>query len=430
MTPKRIEIGQGIALNLLSCDKFKTNCLSVTFLCPMEAETVAENALLPYVLKRGTERFPTMMALTKELEMLYGAQIAAQVNKVGDLQYFGFRAEPIRPEYAEGCDVTGQVLSLMGEMLQRPFLEEGLLCPAYVEGEKQILIDAVRSRINHKGNYSLLRCREEMCANDPSALPEIGTEEMLAAVTPETLTARLETVRRTYPMEIWCVGSFDEHALTEQVRAIFLSQERSPLSLPDTKAFVAGEGVRRITEEQPVKQGKLCLGFGTDIRSGHPLVPAYALMLEVLGGSPTAKLFVNVREKMSLCYYCSSVPDVKKGLMIIASGIEVSDRDKAEAAILREVEACQEGRITEEEILSAKRSVANALRTLYDDPAALISWYFKRLLIGSTESPEAYGARIEAVTLEDMVKAAKSLTLDTIYFLNGTLPGEEDDDCE
>jgi predicted Zn-dependent peptidase len=116
--------------------------------------------------------------------------------------------------------------------------------------------------------------------------------------------------------------------------------------------------------------------------------------------------------------------------MIIASGIEVSDRDKAEAAILREVEACQEGRITEEEILSAKRSVANALRTLYDDPAALISWYFKRLLIGSTESPEAYGARIEAVTLEDMVKAAKSLTLDTIYFLNGTLPGEEDDDCE
>ncbi len=428
MTPKRIEIGKGIALNLLPCDKFKSNCLSVTFLCPMSAETAAENALLPYVLRRGTERFPTMLALTKEWEMLYGARVAGKINKIGDLQQFGFQVEPLRSEYAEGCDVTGKILALIGEMIYRPHLENGMLSPSYVESEKQILIDAVRSRINNKGQYSLLRCREEMCGDDPSALPEIGTEAQLSAVTAESLTKRLDEARRTYPIEIWCVGSFDEAVLTEQVREIFLKGERAPLSLPATVAFTARESLNRVTEDLPVKQGKLCLGFGTEIRTEHPLSAAYTLMLEVLGGSPTAKLFVNVREKMSLCYYCSAVPDKKKGILVLASGIEVSDRDKAEEAILREVEACKQGNISQEEVVSAKRSIANSLRAIYDEPGALITWYFRQYLNGKTESPLEYGKRIEAVTVEDMAKAAGTLTLDTVYFLNGTLVGEEDED--
>ncbi|MBQ4064979.1 MAG: insulinase family protein [Clostridia bacterium] len=430
MTPKRIELGQGIALNLLPCDKFKTNCLSVSFLCPMSEETAAENALLPFVLKRGTARFPTMLALTKELEMLYGSRIAGRIGKIGDLQYFGFLADPLRSEYAEGCDVTGQILSLIGEMLYRPHLENGVLSSAYVKGEQQILIDAVRSRINHKGSYSLLRCREEMCGDDPSALPETGTEEQIAAVTAEALTKRLNEAIHTYPVEIWCAGVFDEEALTRQARSIFLRGDRAPRSLTTTKAFAPKETVRRVTEDQPVKQGKLCLGFGTEIRSGHPLSPAYALLLEVLGGSPTAKLFVNVREKMSLCYYCSAVPENQKGILILASGIEVSDRERAEEAILREVDACKGGEMTEEEIASAKRSIANSIRAMYDEPSALISWYFKRFLSGNAESPLDYGKRIEAVTKEEMIRAAGTLTLDTVYFLNGTLSGEEEGEDE
>ncbi len=430
MTPERIELGQGVTLNLLSCDKFKTNCLSVEFLCPMSGETAAENALLPFVLKRGTKRLPTMLALSRELEMLYGSRIAGRVGKVGDVQFFGFHAEPLRSEYAEGLDVTGQILALIGEMIYSPYEENGLLSPSYVEGEKQIMIDAVRSRINNKGHYSLLRCREEMCKNDPSALPETGTEEQIQAVTAEALTARLETARRNYPVEIWCVGVFDREALIGQVKAVFLREDRKPMSLPATKRFVPSENPDRVTEDQPVKQGKLCLGFGTEIRNGHPLAAAYTLMLEALGGSPTAKLFMNVRERLSLCYYCSAVPETRKGILILASGIEVADRERAEEAILREVEACKRGDITEEEIISAKRSIENGLRAMYDEPGALISWYFKRSLIGNTESPLDYLKRIEAVTVEEMAEAAKTLKLDTVYFLNGTLTGEEDEEDE
>ncbi len=429
MTPERIELGDGVALNLLPCDTFKTNCLSVELLSPMTADTAAENALLPFVLKRGTARLPSMTDLSKELEMLYGSHVAARVGKVGDTQFFGFHSSPLRAEFAEGTDVTAKVLDLIGEMLYEPYEENDLLSSAYVESEKQVMIDAVRSRINNKGHYALLRCREEMCQNDPSALPETGTEEQLATITAASLTARLRAVRSTCPMEIWCVGVFDREVLIAQVRRIFLGRERRPAPLPKDKPFTAGPAPRTVTEEQPVHQGKLCLGFGSPIRSGHPLAPAYALMLEILSGSPTAKLFVNVREKLSLCYYCSGVPDMQKGLLILTSGIEVAHREKAQEAILWEVDSCRRGEITEEELAAAKRSVDTAIRTMYDEPGALISWYFKRGLLGSQESPLAYGDRIAAVTRKEIAEAAASLTLDTVYFLEGTLPGEEEDDA-
>ncbi len=428
MTLERIELGGGVALNLLPCDTFKTNCLSVTFLCPMQAASAAENALLPFVLKRGTERLPTMTALTKELEMLYGSHVAARLGKVGDIQFFGFQSNPLRNEFAEGVDVTAKILALIGEMIYRPHLEDGLLSSAYTEGEKRILIDAVRSRINNKGHYAILRCREEMCRNDPSALPETGTEEQIAAITAASLTERLAITRQSCRVEIWCAGVFDREALTEQVRSIFLSHDRSPMPLPVSKPFTAVGETRCVTEDQPVKQGKLCLGFGTPIRSGHRLAPAYSLLLEVLSESPVAKLFLNVREKLSLCYYCSAAAEMQKGILILSSGIEVANREKAEEAILREVDACRQGLITEAEVMAAKKAVETTIRAMYDEPGALISWYFKRGLIGNTESPLDYWDRIAAVTVADMAEVAASLTLDTVYFLNGTLPGEEDED--
>lgn len=428
MTPERIELGGGVALNLLPCDTFKTNCLSVTFLCPMQEASAAENALLPFVLKRGTARLPSMTALARELEMLYGSHISARVGKVGDTQFFGFHASPLRDEFAEGINVTAKILALIGEMIYRPHLEDGLLSSAYTEGEKGVMMDAVRSRINNKGHYALLRCREEMCRNDPSALPETGTEEQIGAVSAPSLTHRLETARHHYPVEIWCVGVFDREAMVEQVKSIFLCQSREPISLFASKPFLPTTPPRRITEDLPVKQGKLCLGFGTPIRSGHQLAPAYTLMLEVLSGSPTAKLFVNVREKLSLCYYCSGIPEMQKGILILSSGIEVANREQAEEAILREVESCRQGAITEDELAVAKKSIEASVRAMYDEPSALISWYFKRGLIGSTESPLDYWNRIAAVTVNDMAEAAGSLTLDTVYFLNGTLPCEEEYD--
>ena len=428
MTPERIELGQGVALNLLPCDKFKTNALTIDFLCPLSSDTVAENALLPYVLKRGTRRFPTRIALAREEERLYGSSIYAHFGKIGDIQFFGFSSAPLRNDYAEGNDVTMSVLGLIAEMLRDPVLENGHLSSSYVKSEKGILSDRIKAMVNDKYAYSLHRCREEMQHGDTTPLLASGTPEQIAAVTPVRLTDRLSEVLTSCRIEVWCAGVFDRQAILETVRTLFATEVRRVSPSPTVTSFRPVLTPRRITEDQTVKQGKLCLGFGTDIRTGHPLAPAYTLFLEILATSPTSKLFVNVREAMSLCYYCSATPEFAKGTLILASGIENRDREKAEKAILAEIDACRRGKIRDNEITAAQKSIHHALHAMNDDLGSLISWYFKRSVLGITESPLAYSERVASVTLDQLQAAAQSLILDTVYFMNGTQTDEEDPD--
>lgn len=430
VTPERIELGQGIALNVIPCQTFKTNVISLRFLCPMAKETVAENALLPLVLKRGTERLPTMTHLAKELQMLYGTELQAQVGKTGDTQYFGFAAITLCDSYTEGEKVTDKTLALLSEIITAPRRDNGLLLADYVEGEKRVMIDRVKETINHKTLYAVKRCYEEMGKDDPAVLPETGTIEQIEAITAEGLTARWQAALATYRIEIWCAGDFNRDRLTDTCRRLFVRPGRQPLPAVKTRPLSPADTVSYISEDQPVKQGKLSLGFTTSLRPCPETAAVYNLLLEILANSPTAKLFVNVREKLSLCYYCSAIPDKAKGTLILTSGIEVANRKTAEAAILAELDACREGRITEEELIAAKKALKNAADSIVDDYGAMISWYSSQLTWEKKLTPAAYVEAALRVTVDDLVAAANTLKLHTVYFMNGTQTEEEDPDDE
>ena len=94
------------------------------------------------------------------------------------------------------------------------------------------------------------------------------------------------------------------------------------------------------------------------MRSGiNALDPDYTAMVLancILGGSPFSKLFMNVREKQSLCYYCAARHDTPKNVMFVQSGVETKDLDRTEEAILKELNDMKKGNITDDEILFAK----------------------------------------------------------------------------
>ncbi len=434
MLPTRKIIGDGVALNLIPCDKFKTNCITVRFLCPMAEETAADTALLPFVLKRGCERLPTMAELSRELQMLYGSELQAKIGKFGDTQYFGFSSFPLRDSYTEGTNVSSEILSLIAELIYKPLLIDGKLKREYVEGEKRTLTDRVKAAINDKTSYAIRRCAEEMGKGDPSSLPETGTVEEIAAVTPESLTARLYDMIKTARIEIWCAGVFDEKKLEDDCRRSFVSDGRTPHGGSEATSIKPALSVNSVTEDQPVKQGKLSLGFTTSLRPTPENAARFSLFLTVLSSSPTAKLFMNVREKLSLCYYCYALSDRQKGTVIISSGIEVENKDTAERAILNELDAMKNGDITDEELTSAKKTLLTGARSINDDSMGMINWYFSQLSWSSFMTPEQYAEECERLTSSDASDVAKTLELHTVYFLNGTLKGDytgsdgEDDD--
>ncbi len=432
MLPIRKMIGDGVALNVIPTDKFKTNCISVRFLCPMAEETAALNALLPSVLKRGCRRLPTMADIVKELQMLYGSELQSSVGRFGDTQYFSFTSFPLRNSYTEGMNVTAEMLSLMSELINDPLTENGVLKAEYVESEKRTLTDRVKAAINNKTSYAIRRCVEEMGKGDPSSIPDTGTVEQIASVTPETLTKHLSEVINTARIEIWCAGVFDEAKLESDCVRLFVRENRTPVPKTEVAPIAPVTEVNTVTEDQPVKQGKLSLGFTTSLRPTPEASASFNLFLGVLSSSPTSKLFMNVREKLSLCYYCYAIPDRQKGTIVISSGIEVNNKDIAERAIISEIEAIKNGEVTDEELESARRSLISGWKSICDDEMAMINWYFTQTVWDKFISPEDYAENCKALTVSDIASVASTLKLHTVYFLNGTLTGEseEDDDYE
>lgn len=226
MPPERILISDGIYLNIINCDKFKTNYISVDFLCNLNPETTANFALLPFVLARGTKNLPDMVTLTKALDMLYGSRIYPTVSKTGDVQTFGFMSCPLRSEYAGGNDLSLEILKLIGEMINSPYLENGFLSKEYTEREKNIMIDRIKAQVNDKNHYSVLRCREVISEGEAYAIPETGTEDQVAIITEKSLTDSLNRAKNTLRIEIYCVGIFNKEKLTALVKEIFVTSNR------------------------------------------------------------------------------------------------------------------------------------------------------------------------------------------------------------
>jgi predicted Zn-dependent peptidase len=419
------QIADGIRLNYLETDKFKTNFLSFNFIAPLEKGCAAKNALIPAILMRGSKNYPTMAELSKRLDYLYASAMSGRNYKRGETQVFGLYAGMIDSSYAiYGEDIVSEVTDLLCEVLLNPVTDGQAFDNSYTESEKINLIDTINANINNKAYYAYLRCIEEMCKNERFGLSENGTVEDVSECTAESVYKQYKYALENYPIEIFFVGRCNIEKLSEKFSSLLSNIKRNPISIPPTEVIVSASDVKRVTEDMPVNQGKLTIGMRSGVTLRDPDYPAAMLFNGIFGGGVTSKLFMNVREKMSLCYYCQSSPDFSKGLLTVQSGIEVKNREIAEKAIFEQLEAVRAGNFTEDEYNGALLGLINSYRELSDSARSLEKWYLGRLLDKAGGDPDDVIERLSKVTREEIIAAAKKATLDTIYFLNGTLKGE------
>lgn len=426
MSLRNINIADGVRLHYLPLDKFKTNFMSVSFLAPLEPGTNAMNSLIPNILLRGSEKYPDMAEINKRLDHLYASGISTRCSKRGDVQVFGLCADMLDSSYAIGGeDITLEMTDILDELIFHPVKTGGAFDPDYVESEKQNQIDAINSSVNNPAIYAFRRLIGAMCKNERYRLTETGTIEETAACTPEGLYEHYTYALRYYPVEIFFIGRCDEDKLTKRLSEMF-SYEREPISLPETEFIPAARSPKSVTEDMPVAQGKLVVGMRTGVRVDSPDFCDTVLFNAVFGGTFASKLFRNVREKLSLCYYCQSSLDAPKGLLLVQSGIEVDKREVAEKAIAEQLDAVKRGDFTEEEHRNALLALLCSYNELSDSARGLESWYLGRLISGIDGDPEDSVARLKAVTRDGIIAAANRVTPDTVYFLRGTLEPEED----
>ena len=414
-----IQLLPGITLRCFRDTRFKQGCLSVQFLRQMTAEEAAYNALLPSVLLRGTKRHPNLRSITHRLDELYGATFGTLVRRVGDYQTTGIYCGFMDDRFAlDGDKVLAPMMEFLEQILLDSPLEDGGFLPSFVESEKKNLIATIESQLNDKRVYASGRLLKIMCANDTFGLPRLGEASQVAAIDARGLRSHYEKVLRESPVQLFYVGSAESAYVAELLKAIFEKLDRAPISLPAQTGFHPCQG-RDEVEVMAVSQGKLCMGFTTSITNRDKEFPAMQLMNTILGAGMTSKLFMNVREKLSLCYNVGSSYYGSKGIMTVSAGIDFDKEIQTREEILRQVDACKEGRISDEELNAAKEAVLSSLRATHDAPGSIEGYYATAALSGLGLSPAAYMEAIRNVTLEDVVAAANTLNLHTTYFLKG-----------
>ena len=414
-----IELFPGVTLRCCRDERFKQGVLSLQLLRPMCREEAALNALLPAVLLRGTKAYPDMRAITLHLDDLYGASVGALVRRIGDIQCTGLSCGFIDDRFAlEGDAVFAPMMDFMEQLLLEPVTEGEAFREDYVQTEKQNLIWTIGAQRNDKRTYANTELLKIMCEDDSYGIPRLGEIADVEAITAESLYAHYRKILAESPVHVFYVGSAEPEAVAQTLRPMLSRLAKVPIDLPSQVTFFP----REFTEHEAsldVTQGKLCMGYATAVSVRHPYYAALQVCNTIFGAGMTSKLFMQVREKMSLCYDIGSAVHGSKGILTVSAGIEFDKKEIVQQEIEHQLQQIRDGNITEEEMSAAKEALLSSLRATHDSPGAIESYYASGAISGIGMTPSEFMAAIENVTVCDVMEVAKATLLTTVYFLRG-----------
>lgn len=414
----RKEIADGVYFNSVRDSRFKTMKLSCNLFVPLRRDDASGNSLLAGVLSRSCKAYPDFTALSRKLSSLYGADLVVSSAKVGENQAISISASGIDDRYSlDGDSITAELSALLCGVIFEPNLTaDNAFVTDEVEQERRQLLDMIDSEYNEKRLYANSRLIEIMCADEVFGIKRYGTKEAIQAATPQSLYDTWRQLLKTAVVEIMYIGDSAPDKAEKIFADTFHSIDRTPAALHTEVIREAGE-VKRVTEEVDVAQAKLVMGFRAGVALPDKGTLTEALMSAILGGTATSKLFCNVREKQSLCYYCASRYDKHKGILMIDSGVESENIERLEKGVLKEIEDMKNGVISDFELASAKMALINANRSSGDTVGGIEAWYSSQLLQNGFRTVEEICAAVDAITKEEIVAAAQKLQLDTVYVL-------------
>ncbi|QHN48966.1 insulinase family protein [Geobacillus stearothermophilus] len=420
MVDEKVTAVGPVRVHTISTDKYKTNTLVWKMKAPLAKETVTLRALLPYVLQSGTADYPSVKALRTYLDELYGATLNVDLTKKGEHHIMTIRIDVANERFLpEQTPLLSKALQLLADLLFRPALDGGRFVTDIVEQEKRALRQRIQAVYDDKMRYANMRLVEEMCKGEPYALSPNGELEDVDAITAERLHRYYERALAEDELDLYVIGDVDEEEVLNTVRQRFLLPDRAePARTPQAQAKARGE-VKEVIERQDVKQGKLNIGYRTNVTYEDDDYYALQMFNGIFGGFSHSKLFINVREKASLAYYAASRLESHKGILMVMSGIEPANYEKARRIIDEQMQAMKNGDFTDEEMAQTKAVIRNQLLETLDTPRGLVEVLYHNVVSTRKRPIDEWMAGTDQVTREDVVRVADKVELDTVYFLTG-----------
>ena len=420
MNYKEKEIKQGIKFHTIDTKKFKTNLMAVFLTTKLTRENVTKNALISLLLRRGSQKMKTQEKISKQMENLYGAIFECGLDKTGDNQVIKLYIETINDKYLpqSGENMLKTAMDNLLELAFNPYVENDGFSKEYLNQEKNTIKQLIEARTDNKARYSQERCIEEMYKNENYSLFKFGYVDDLENIDEKSLYKYYKELIQDCKIDIFVSGNLDENVndIVEKNENIQKLKERQANYAEPVIVKKVQNEEKIVTESLDVAQGKLVLGLDIDIDNDDEKYDILAYNA-ILGGTATSKLFQNVREKAHLAYVASSSYHRFKNNILINCGIEISNFEKALKIVKEQIEDMKNGNFTEEDLENCKKVIISTIASIKEEQDTGITYYFARELSESQYSPEEYTKRVQKITKEDILKVAKKVSINTIYFL-------------
>lgn len=412
----RRKIADGVYFSSITDKRYKKNLISVAFSTQLSEDTATENVIVPVLLTKCNSKLPTYKAFNNKMSRLYASGIGGTAGRQYDLQTISFGAYYLDDIYAlSGEKMTGIMTDIIIDCLTSPVTENGVFSEKFVELEKKTVIDNIETAINDKRSYAIERAMKTICKGEPASVCSYGTVEKAKLITPDSAYKAYRRMLETMPCEIICTGCSDFDGVAEKFAAAFEKAGRHDIENTTIALSPVKTQTEEVTERLTVNQSKLVLGFKSHSDDDAALV----LLQKIFGGTTSSKLFRNVREKMSLCYYCSAARNDLKGIMLVNSGVENENIEKTKEAVIDQLEEIKNGNFTNEDINFAEMAIKNDFKSVADSAGNVSNWYFDCIRKNDIITPEEKLGRYLGVSKERIIAAAKSMVLDSVYVLTG-----------
>ncbi len=416
------KLGDEINFSHISDSKFKTTNISFSMFYPIDENFVSANALLPNLLCHSCKKYPSLMLISQKLDELYGASISTSVSKIGDMQVITISSQSIATKFVpNGNDNILNLAKILCDIIFDANVEEKKFIDENLNQEKRQLKEEIISEMNDKRIFARQRCIEEMCKNEKFSINSIGTIEGADKLTGEAVFKAWRNLLETAKIKIIMAGFGPHEKVLEEFKNHFSKINRHDINQYSCAVSEAKKPVKKIVETKKIAQCKLVIGLRIKNKNEKVNSTAMQVMNALFGGTPQSKLFVNVREKLSLCYYCSSKYFKQNKIMIIESGVESKNSQKASDKILEQLEDIKIGNFSETELSQTKLYLIQQVEKTEDSLTAMQSWYLAQSIEKNIMTPSEYINAIKSISREDIIAASKQLDVDTIY----TLTGEE-----
>lgn len=423
MKENQILIKEGIKAHFIKTDLFKTNLIYVMLTTKLERETVTKNALIPFLLRRGTNNLKTQSELNKKFEEMYGATYDCGIDKIGDNQALKFFIETINDKYTLNKEnLLEESLGVLFDIIFNPLMENGRFNEDYLKVEKENLRKVIESKIDNKALYAFDRCIENMYGDKGFGIYKYGYLEDIDKIDNEIISKQYKNLIENSKIDIYISGNFDEFKIQkfidDKLKNISPRKEDIVVNNFSTENKQKVEKVKEIQEEMNITQGKLVIGLDV-LNPGKDIQNAVTIYNAILGGSANSFLFQNVREKAGLAYTARSNYNKMKSNIFISCGIEIQNYEKAVNIIKEQLENLKNGDFSNDDLINAKRFIISGIKTIEAEQDTEVVFYIGQEISKQNINIDEYILNIENIKREDVIEAAQNIAINTIFFLKG-----------